>query len=94
MTEHAKEVKRFDCSNGKTPFCMGCNQMEQHDEGDYVAFEDYEKLSAEIAELKAMLHKKLDLIKCGIATNYSGDPYDNPLWREAYDLLVRLDKPE
>ncbi len=50
-----------------------------------------EKESAtRIADLEAMLRKKLDLIKCGIGGNYSGDPYDNILYTEAYDLLFKV----
>jgi hypothetical protein len=42
---------------------------------------------ARIDELEAMLRKKLDLIKCGIGGNYSGSPYENPLYTEVTDLL-------
>ena len=40
-----------------------------------------------IDKLEAMLSKKLDLIKCGIAVNCSGDPYENPKYIEAKELL-------
>lgn len=40
-----------------------------------------------IEELEKMLEKKLDLIKCGIGANYSGDPYENELYTEAAKLL-------
>lgn len=51
----------------------------------------YIQASKRIIDLELMLAKKLDLIKCGIATNYSGDPFENKLYTEASDLLV--DKP-
>jgi hypothetical protein len=40
-----------------------------------------------IDELEAMLEKKLDLIRCGIGANYSGDPLDNALYREVVLLI-------
>lgn len=40
-----------------------------------------------IEALEEMLRKKLDLIKCGIAHNYSGDPYENDLYLEVKRLL-------
>ena len=40
-----------------------------------------------IDELEAMLRKKLDIIKCGISANYSGDPYENKIFLEAWELL-------
>jgi hypothetical protein len=46
-----------------------------------------EKAIARAAELEAMLRKKLDLIRCGIGGNYSGSPYENPLYTEVTALL-------
>jgi hypothetical protein len=43
-----------------------------------------------IEELEAMLRKKMDLIKCGIAVNYSGSPYENELYTEASKLLEEI----
>lgn len=40
-----------------------------------------------IEALEAMLNKKMDLIKCGIVVNYSGNPYENKLYTEARKLL-------
>lgn len=40
-----------------------------------------------IEELENMLIKKLDLIRCGIGSNYSGDPYENDLYKEAAELV-------
>lgn len=40
-----------------------------------------------IEELEAMLIKKRDLIRCGIAANYSGNSYENELLTEVQDLL-------
>jgi hypothetical protein len=43
-----EQVKRFNCTSGGAQFCQGCYQMERDDEhGDYVSFEDYERLTAE-----------------------------------------------
>ena len=46
-----------------------------------------EKAIARADELEKMLRKKLDLIRCGIGGNYSGNPYENPLYTEVTDLL-------
>ena len=40
-----------------------------------------------IEDLEAMLSKKLDLIRCGIGANYSGDPLENTLYTEVDSLL-------
>lgn len=40
-------------------------------------------------EMYAMLEKKLDLIRCGIGSNYSGDPRDNALYKEVVELLAK-----
>lgn len=46
-----------------------------------------EKAIDRVKDLEAMLRKKMDLIKCGIGANYSGDPYENILYLEAHNLL-------
>ena len=38
-------------------------------------------------ELLAMLESKLDLIRCGIGVNYSGDPKENKLYTEVLELI-------
>ncbi len=43
-----------------------------------------------IEALEQMLRKKLDLVKCGIAVNYSGNPYENKLYTEAADLVKAI----
>ena len=51
------------------------------------------KVGSEVADkekiklLREMLRIKLDLIRCGIGANYSGNPYENKLYTEAADLL-------
>ena len=40
-----------------------------------------------IEKLESMLLKKLDLIKCGIGANYSGNPFENELYLEVVKLL-------
>ena len=45
------------------------------------------QMANRIDELEKMLSKKLDLIKCGIGANYSGNPYENELYLEAWRLL-------
>jgi len=37
-------VKRYDCTQGKAQHCYGCYQMEESEYGDYVRWEDYERL--------------------------------------------------
>jgi hypothetical protein len=46
-----------------------------------------EQRDKRIEELENMLKKKLDLIRCGIGSNYSGNPYENDLYREAADIV-------
>lgn len=43
------EVKRYDCTSGGSQFCYGCYTMTEEAYGDYVRFEDYETLRAELA---------------------------------------------
>lgn len=41
------------------------------------------------ADMYEMLESKLDLIRCGIGANYSGDPKQNPKYLEVVELLKR-----
>lgn len=49
--------ERFDCTNGNTPWCQGCYTMTPDEYGDYVQWEDYERIAAaqaaEIERLRA-----------------------------------------
>ena len=49
--------ERFDCTNGNTPWCQGCYTMTPDEYGDYVQWEDYERITAaqaaEIERLRA-----------------------------------------
>ncbi len=45
------------------------------------------KLESDRESLHEMLRVKLELIRCGIGANYSGNPYKNKLYTEAADLL-------
>lgn len=40
-----------------------------------------------IAELEKMLKSKLDLIRCGVGSNYGGNPFCHPLYLEAKQLV-------
>lgn len=40
-------------------------------------------------DMYEMLESKLDLIRCGIGANYSGDPKQNPKYLEVVELLKR-----
>ena len=40
-----------------------------------------------IKELEDMMRKKLDLIKCAVAYNYGGSPYENENYTEVEELL-------
>ena len=40
-------------------------------------------------EMYEMLESKIDLIRCGIGANYSGDPKENPEYLEVVELLRR-----
>ena len=57
----------------------------------YVRADVFEAAKEEVERLKEMLRKKLDLIKCGIAHNYSGDPYENERYLEAVRALESAD---
>jgi hypothetical protein len=39
-----KRVTRFNCTDGGNQWCQGCYQMEADQDGDYVRWEDYERL--------------------------------------------------
>lgn len=51
------------------------------------AMEREAQLMKIIEDQEDMLKKKLDLIKCGIGSNYSGNPYENDLYREAAEMV-------
>ena len=58
---------------------------------------EIEALEAKVKELELdkqraieMLKKKLDFIKCGIATNYSGNPYEDKRYIEVFNLVNEL----
>lgn len=58
MTTDIKPLpERFDCTNGNTPWCQGCYTMTPNEYGDYVQWEDYERMTAakdaEIERLRA-----------------------------------------
>ncbi len=72
------QSKPEDCSDEFT------NAMEGRPIYDQ---DDGERMAARIEALEEMLRGKLDLIKCGIAHNYSGDPYENEKYKEAAELL-------
>lgn len=40
-------------------------------------------------DMYEMLESKLNLIRCGIGANYSGDPKENPKYLEVVELLKR-----
>lgn len=52
MVHVMSEVKRYDCTNGKTQYCYGCYQMEEVDEGAWVRAIDFDaqRLRADTAE--------------------------------------------
>jgi hypothetical protein len=43
---------------------------------------------------RAMLAKKLDLIRCGVAVNYGSGSYEHPLYLEAANLLSAAKEPQ
>jgi len=40
-----------------------------------------------VNDLEAMLRDRLDLIRCGIGANYSGNPYENETYTSVVELL-------
>ena len=44
-------------------------------------------LVCRVQELEGMLHDRLELIRCGIGGNYSGDPFKNELYTSVRELL-------
>lgn len=67
------DVKRFDCTSGGSQYCYGCYTMSRDDEyGDYVLFEDYDRLRAELSRYRAwhdavMAQKVVDAVDIGTA---------------------------
>lgn len=47
------------------------------------------KLISCAPDMYEMLESKLDLIRCGIGANYSGNPKENPKYLEVVELLER-----
>ena len=77
--------ERFDCTNGNTPWCQGCYTMTPNEYGDYVQWEDYERITAakaaEIERLRAEVEKLREL--CGCAYQMAGY-HDAPVeWLDA-----------
>ena len=65
MTADTKLLpERFDCTNGNTPWCQGCYTMTPNEYGDYVQWEDYERIAAakdaEIERLRAEARQEQD----------------------------------
>lgn len=56
---------------------------------DTVYVDEDASLIACAPEMYEMLESKLDLIRCGIGANYSGDPKENPKYLEVVELLKR-----
>lgn len=66
MTDpHANEtgVKRYDCTNGGAQFCQGCYRMDEDEQGDYVRWEDYERLLAKVATLEKTVERYADAME-------------------------------
>lgn len=57
-------------------YCECCDTVEK-----------LEVATERVKNLESMISKKLELIKCGVAHNYCGNPYENPLYTEARDIL-------
>lgn len=51
------DVKRYDCTNGKAQYCYGCYKMDEDADGDYVTFEDYAALRAQVSDLQSKLEE-------------------------------------
>ena len=51
------------------------------------AMAEIERLNERVDALTAMLTKKMELIRCGISANYSGNPKENDKYMEAHNLL-------
>jgi hypothetical protein len=50
-----QQVKRYDCGNGGAQFCQGCYTMEENALGDYVRYEDFERLRAALVKSVAVV---------------------------------------
>ena len=46
------DAKRYDCTNGGAQFCQGCYTMTENAHGDWVLFEDYEKMKIRVKAFK------------------------------------------
>ena len=69
MTTDTKPLpERFDCTNGNTPWCQGCYRMEPGEYGDYVQWEDYERIiDAKDAEIERLRSERDSFQRVGIA---------------------------
>ena len=69
MTADTKPLpERFDCTNGNTPWCQGCYTMTPDEYGDYVQWEDYERITAaQAAEIERLRAVRDSFQRVGIA---------------------------
>ncbi|MCP4989845.1 MAG: hypothetical protein GY928_28450 [Colwellia sp.] len=63
--------------------------QNRYDELGKNQIEYIENATLHHADMYEMLESKLDLIRCGIGANYSGDPKENPKYLEVVELLKR-----
>ena len=72
--------ERFDCTNGNTPWCQGCYTMTPNEYGDYVQWEDYERITAaqaaEIERLRRMVQERDNMLgrRPCLGVNADGNP--------------------
>lgn len=64
MVHVMSEVKRYDCTNGKSQYCYGCYQMEEVDEGSWVQAIDFDaqRLRADTAEALSVTNLMIDVV--------------------------------
>lgn len=66
--------ERFDCTNGNTPWCQGCYTMTPNEYGDYVQWEDCERITAaQAAKIERLRAVRDSFQRVGIAAQDRAD---------------------
>ena len=91
--------ERFDCTNGNTPWCQGCYTMTPNEYGDYVQWEDYERITAaqaaEIERLRAEVEAWRELsdhVRAGACNAIWPDRYTDARTRDVAAALKRAER--
>lgn len=91
MTTNKPEVKRYDCTSGSAQYCYGCYTMEEDEMGDYVEWEAYEALQAEVERLRCIISDLKDW-DCDVRGGFLSIPIElRRRMQEAVDRARRIE---